>query len=162
MNGLLIFVVLLLAGNMVWGFEKGFIRVLYSLLGWVAVLALTVRMTAPVEKWLESITAVHGAVPGTFAAFLVALILAKLILLLVLRLTDLITKLPLLKETNRCLGVLAGTGKGLLAVELVMLLIALGQNTEIGILMINWIYESHVLTFLYENNVVRMAVMALL
>lgn len=162
MNWLLIFVVLLVAGNMVWGFEKGFIRVLYSLLGWVAVLAFAVWMTAPVEKWLDSMVAVPGTIPGTFAAFFTALILAKMILLLVVRLSDLVTKLPLLEETNRCLGVLAGTGKGLLAVELVMLLVGLGRNTEIGILMVNWIYESPVLSFLYENNVVRMAIMELL
>ncbi|MDD6492378.1 MAG: CvpA family protein [Firmicutes bacterium] len=162
MNWLLIILVLLAAGNMVWGFEKGFIRVMYSMLGWVVVLALAVWMTEPMEKWLNSMSAVHGTISGTFAAFFAALILTKLILLLLVRLMDLIAKLPLLKETNRFLGVLAGAGKGLLEVELVMLLITLGRNTEIGILMVNWIYESPVLTILYENNVVRMAVMALL
>lgn len=162
MNWLLIFVVLLLAGNMVWGFERGFIRVLYFILGWVAVLAMAVWATAPLEKWLESVSTIHGKAPGIFSAFLMALIMSKLILFALVRTLDLIAKLPLLKETNRFLGILAGTGKGIFVIELGMLLISLGQNTEIGSCMLKWVYESPILEFLYENNVVQMAIMALL
>ena len=35
MNWLLILVVLLVAGNIVWGFFRGFLRVVYSMAAWI-------------------------------------------------------------------------------------------------------------------------------
>ena len=162
MNWLLIIVVLLVAGNMVWGFEKGFIRVLYSVAGWIGALVLAVYLTKPLEVWLESVSAVHGKISGMFVAFFVALALTKLLLLLVVKILDLVAKLPLLKQTNRLLGILAGTGKGIFVVEILMLLIALGHNIGVAGLVVELIYQSPILTFLYENNIVKIAIMAFL
>lgn len=38
MNWLLILVVLLVAGNIVWGFFRGFLRVVYSMAAWILIL----------------------------------------------------------------------------------------------------------------------------
>lgn len=40
MNWLLILVVLLVAGNIVWGFFRGFLRVVYSMAAWILILVL--------------------------------------------------------------------------------------------------------------------------
>lgn len=37
MNWLLILVVLLVAGNIVWGFFRGFLRVVYSMAAWILI-----------------------------------------------------------------------------------------------------------------------------
>ena len=43
MNWLLILVVLLVAGNIVWGFFRGFLRVVYSMAAWILILVFVTR-----------------------------------------------------------------------------------------------------------------------
>lgn len=57
MNWLLIVVVLILAGNLVWGFYKGFFRVIYSMAAWILILFFITWVTPYVSGLLiEHIT----------------------------------------------------------------------------------------------------------
>lgn len=56
MNWLLILVVLILAGNVVWGFCKGFLRVLYSMIAWIVILVFVTWATPYVADFLADKT----------------------------------------------------------------------------------------------------------
>ena len=153
MNWLLILVILLVAGNMVWGFTNGFVRVLYSMLGWVLVLFLTVWATPQLAEWMEVNAFVQGTLEESFAAFVIALLLSKIILSFAVKALDLIAKLPLLKEANCVLGILAGLVKGLFLTELMFFVVSLGRGTTLGNTLEKLITEAPVLTWLYKNNI---------
>lgn len=67
---------------------------------------------------------------------------------------DLIAKLPVIEGANRLLGGAAGLVKGVLLVWLLFAFIALGSATAVGTVLISRIYESELLVWLYENNLV--------
>ena len=52
MNWLLILVVLLVAGNIVWGFFRGFLRVVYSMAAWILILVFVTFATPYVADWM--------------------------------------------------------------------------------------------------------------
>ena len=56
MNWLLILIVIVLAGNIVWGFGRGFVRVLYSMLAWIVILFFVTWATPYVTDFLEEQT----------------------------------------------------------------------------------------------------------
>lgn len=56
MNWLLIIVILVLAGNIVWGFSRGFLRVIYSMLAWIAILVFVTWATPYVANVLTEKT----------------------------------------------------------------------------------------------------------
>ena len=162
MNWLLILVILLLAGNMVWGFSNGLVRVLYSMLGWVLVLFLTVWAAPQLSKWMEVNAYVQGTLESTFAAFTISLIASKLLLYSIVRALNLIAKLPLLKEVNSFLGIIAGAAKGLFMIELLFLVVSLGRETTFGNTLEELIVAAPLLSWLYNNNILLDVVTALI
>lgn len=62
MNWLLIIVILVLAGNIVWGFSKGFLRVIYSMLAWIAILVFVTWATPYVANVLTEKTNIDNRV----------------------------------------------------------------------------------------------------
>lgn len=62
MNWLLIIVILVLAGNIVWGFSKGFLRVIYSMLAWIAILVFVTWETPYVANVLTEKTNIDNRV----------------------------------------------------------------------------------------------------
>lgn len=155
MNWLLIVVLLIVAGNMVWGFEKGLFRVLYSLIGWIVILALATVLSPQVGLWLQSCTPIHGDGESRVAAFFLSLVVVKILLTVLVRILDLFTRLPFLDQVNRFLGILAGLMKGVFLIQLFFWGIALFQKTEAGQMLIRLIYASPVLAWFYENNLVK-------
>ena len=55
MNWLLILVVLLVAGNIVWGFFRGFLRVVYSMAAWILILVFVTFATPYVAAWIPEL-----------------------------------------------------------------------------------------------------------
>ena len=55
MNWLLILVVLLVAGNIVWGFFRGFLRVVYSMAAWILILVFVTFATPYVADWMTEL-----------------------------------------------------------------------------------------------------------
>ncbi len=65
MNWLLIFVLLFIAGNVIWGYRRGFLRVAYSLAEWLLIL-IAVTWAAPyVNQFLSE----HTGIPAAVAAY---------------------------------------------------------------------------------------------
>ena len=62
MNWLLIIVILVLAGNIVWGFSKGFLRVIYSMLAWIAILVFVTWATSYVANVLTEKTNIDNRI----------------------------------------------------------------------------------------------------
>ena len=62
MNWLLIIVILVLAGNIVWGFSKGFLRVVYSMLAWIAILIFVTWATPHVADMLAKTTNIDNRI----------------------------------------------------------------------------------------------------
>lgn len=67
-------------------------------------------------------------------------------------------ELPIVGSINRLGGVLFGAAEGLLIVWLVLLIISLFEDSEMGRLLYEQIYSSRFLTLLYERNVFVMAI----
>lgn len=62
MNWLLIIVILVLAGNIVWGFSRGFLRVIYSMLAWIAILVFVTWATPYVANVLTEKTNIDNRI----------------------------------------------------------------------------------------------------
>ena len=62
MNWLLIIVILVLAGNIVWGLSRGFLRVIYSMLAWIAILVFVTWATPYVANVLTEKTNIDNRI----------------------------------------------------------------------------------------------------
>ena len=62
MNWLLIIVILVRAGNIVWGFSRGFLRVIYSMLAWIAILVFVTWATPYVANVLTEKTNIDNRI----------------------------------------------------------------------------------------------------
>ena len=233
MNWLLILVVLLVAGNIVWGFFRGFLRVVYSMAAWILILVFVTFATPYVADWMTEHTGLdtrieknckeklQNAVAGeeksteeisdiladdilegrdgiragfikmpanvwnqigdthkladgwmeqsglynTIAskasslamkaiAFVIVMLITVIAFHLIATAIDLVAKLPVIGEINHMLGGIAGLIKGLLLVWLVFAFAAMGAATEAGSVVIDAVYQSEILQWLYENNLI--------
>ena len=195
MNWLLILVVLLVAGNIVWGFFRGFLRVVYSMAAWILILVFVTFATPYVADWMTEHTglntrieknckeklqnAVAGEEKGTeeqntqeqsglyntiaskasslamkAIAFVIVMLITVIAFHLIATAIDLVARLPVIGEVNHMLGGIAGLIKGLLLVWLVFAFAAMGAATEAGSVVIDAVYQSEILQWLYENNLI--------
>lgn len=237
MNGVLIAVAVVVAGNMLWGMYKGFFRVIYSMAAGILILVLTVGGTPYLAKWLTENTSIDTKIeqgcrerlenlvensledektgsadesteqtelaklkeklPDTlfgqlldqneltenyleksgiydalasraseFAvkgiSFLTLLAVVAIVLGTLASALDLVAKLPVIEDVNRLLGLAAGFAKGVLWVWLAFAVVALGGATEMGMALVKQIYDSPVLVWIYENNILLMIIMRFL
>ena len=94
----------------------------------------------------------HGAANliGTF----IVLIITRIILFVLDKVLGLASKLPLIGQADKALGIVAGALKGLIWSFIVLAVIAVltltGTNTEL----IQLVNESPILLWLYENNII--------
>lgn len=103
----------------------------------------------------ESIS--HFIVNGI--ASLAAFIVGVVALFVIARLLNLVSKLPVIREVNHFLGVLAGLILGLIVVWIFLYLVAIFCTSPFGILMTDYIQRSMVLTWLYNNNLILYLIM---
>lgn len=92
------------------------------------------------------------------AAFLIVMILLRAVVLAL----DAIAQMPVLRGINRFLGLLLGSLQGLIIIWLIFLGITIFSSTEGGKQMMSMIYESPVLSFLYDTNLFLKNVMKLI
>lgn len=241
MNWLLIIVILVLAGNIVWGFSRGFLRVIYSMLAWIAILVFVTWATPYVANVLTEKTNIDNRIesnldeklhelvigdtngqkedrepdaqnPGQgkknyrdlqmklpdavtnklfdtnkiadqilegsgaydvvagratdlvmrVISFVLVLLIAVISFHLLSVVLKVVEKLPLIGGINRLLGLFAGLVKGILIIWLAFAIIAMAGTTDIGIVLISYIYESPLLIWAYENNFVLTLLMTFL
>lgn len=88
----------------------------------------------------------------TGIAFFASLIIILIVLRVIAGALDLFAKLPILKGLNRFCGLFAGLLKGLLIVWLIFYVVAITCTSSFGLLMLDQINHSVLLSFLYNNN----------
>lgn len=225
MNWLLILVVLLIAGNIVWGFFRGFLRVVYSMVAWILILVFVTFATPYVAEWMTEHTSLNtkieesckeklrnsvageekntegstqaqkdlsglgmklpatvwnqigdthkiadrwmeqSGVYNTIAskatslamkaiAFVIVMLITVIAFHLIATAIDLVAKLLVIGEVNHLLGGIAGLIKGLLLVWLIFAFAAMGAATKLGGTVIDAAYQSEILQWLYENNLI--------
>ena len=200
MNVLTIVVLAVIALCAYGGYRQGFLRVAYSLAGWILVLGIVTFSSPYITRFLEENTkiqdtvkekclehleeskeeeqenivqsAAHGAEEllensgvyeniaesvsrfilegiSFFAAFLLASVLVRCLA----GVLDIVSHLPVVKDVNKALGVMAGGIKGLLIVWLAFYLLAVCITNEYARGIYTYVKESPVLLFLYNNNI---------
>lgn len=223
MNLLLIAMLIVVAGFMIWGYWRGFVRIAFSLVSMILVILLVSWVAPYLTSYLKENTKIYedltekcsqqiqhaaenaiqnteeaaaggetqadgillpkiwvqelltkagdavedtvengglyrqaGAYLADWAlkgiAFFAAFLLVSIVLRLVVGLLDIVTKLPLIKGVNRFLGGAAGLVQGILVVWLFLFLVAVACTSTFGQMMLGYVKESEILSFLYENN----------
>lgn len=224
MNWVLILVLLILLYNIMRGYRKGFLRIVYAMVSWIVVLLFVMWSKPYINSFLLEHTALYEKIEahceekvrenaekkaeegmsnqnselarlginlpdaainniiekasgattdflessGVYTelakalanfvvegiAFFIALIGAGIVVHIISGILGIVSQIPILKGVNRFCGIFAGGIYGLLLVWLAFYIIALCSTSEIGSVMISYIYESDFLKFLYENNIV--------
>lgn len=95
-------------------------------------------------------------------AVILAIIAAQIVVQIISQLLGIISHIPVLSGVNRTLGIFAGGIYGLMIVWIAFYIIALCSTSEIGGMLVSYIYESRLLTYLYENNLVLTLIMSFL
>lgn len=111
--------------------------------------SITDSSVSPVYKNLAStISAV--VIKGVVSV--VIMILSVIIVYVVGAMLDIVSKLPVLNEANKTLGILAGAVKGFVLIWVLFAVLSFFGVTETGRILISCVYENSILTWLYENN----------
>lgn len=87
-------------------------------------------------------------------SFIIALVISWLIVGMLSQAIGIASKIPVIKGVNQLLGFLAGGIYGLILVWIGFYLVALTSAGETGRTIVSYIYQSPLLTYLYENNLV--------
>lgn len=111
--------------------------------------SITDSATSPVYKTLAStISAV--VIKGVVSVII--MLLAVIIVFVVGTLLDIVSKLPVLDEANKTLGIIAGAVKGFVLIWVLFAVLSFFGVTETGRMLVSYVYENPILTWLYENN----------
>jgi len=226
MNWVLIIVLLLLIWEMMRGYQRGFLRTIYSLVSWLIVLVFVMWATPYIDTYLLEHTSLYetiethcadevrrtaennteqavgqnagneslaelginlpegvlndilettGAAADEFLessgvyeqvakgmagfivegiSFFIALIAAWILVHFISRFLGIVSKIPIIHGINKILGIFAGGIYGFILVWIAFYLIALSSTSELGGVLVSYIYQNPLLQFLYENNLV--------
>lgn len=94
--------------------------------------------------------------------FVITFIVVSILVFVVGKILDLISKIPGLKQLNSVLGAAAGFAEALLVIWIVFMIITLISSTELGQSALKLINDSKLLSFIYENNFISKKIFALI
>ena len=95
-------------------------------------------------------------------AFVLSFVVTIILIRLILYAVDILTDLPVLGGINRAGGIVLGAVQGLLWLGIIFLVIALFADTPAGRVLMEQIRSNPVLSWLYNNNFLTMAIMRIL
>ncbi len=144
-----------LEGNGIWLPES----LIGELAGSVAATADEILESTGIYEEIASEIA-HFIIKGI--AFFAALIIAGVLTHWITHILDLVSHIPVLHGTNKILGAGAGAIKGLVIIWLILYIIALCGTSETGRQLLSYIEGSHILSYLYENNILMQIIMLFL
>ena len=104
--------------------------------------------------WFHTFASKASSLAMKAIAFVIVMLITVIAFHLIATAIDLVAKLPVIGEVNHMLGGIAGLIKGLLLVWLVFAFAAMGAATEAGSVVIDAVYQSEILQWLYENNLI--------
>lgn len=85
-------------------------------------------------------------------SFILTFIVILVLLWVICIALDIVSKLPLLNQLNKTAGLVAGLLHGLVVVWLFFILVTVFQSTGLGQQAMEMIYDSQVLSLIYNNN----------
>lgn len=94
-----------------------------------------------------AVAAVNGV------SFLVSLLLATLLIRMLAYALDIIARLPIINGINKSAGALVGVVKGILFIWIILMVLTIFCNTEIGRQGLELVERDDLLKWLYEQNV---------
>lgn len=94
-------------------------------------------------------------------AFVVMLIVIYVIIRILMGISHIINKVPLIGGVNRILGAILGLFEGLLVIWCLGIIVMMMASTPLGMKMVDVINSSSFLKFLYDNNGIVLGVNAL-
>ena len=158
MNWLLIAVICIIAWNVVRGYTRGVLRMVYSLAAWIVMLAAS-TMAAPYvrdqilsQTGIEPVSAQLTNAIMTGLSFFIVFFLLGIVAYIVRHIIRKIERVPVIGTVNRIAGFAVGFIKGMVIVWLLLALTSLFAASEIGQTMTAYINDSMMLRYLYENN----------
>ena len=160
MNWLLIAVICIIAWNVVRGYTRGVLRMVYSLAAWIVMLAAS-TMAAPYVRdqillqqsgAYDTISAQLTNAIMTGLSFFIVFFLLGIVAYIVRHIIRKIERVPVIGTVNRIAGFAVGFIKGMVIVWLLLALTSLFAASEIGQTMTAYINDSMMLKYLYENN----------
>ena len=176
LNWLAIAVLMLFAAFIVYGWHKGFFRILISFVGTIIIIIATVIISPQVSRFIINNTDIYlkteqkvisaifdglyfpvvtggisrlminaGSFVGVYIAF-------WLILKLLMKSSDLLAKLPVIKTLNKTLGAVIGGAEALIIVWIVFFIIIMFLGNELGGRLLEGVQDSVFLRYLFNNN----------
>jgi len=97
--------------------------------------------------------AVTGFIIGA-VAFLVTFIIVYILLKIISHLLNLVSKLPVLKQINGLLGLVAGLAEGYIVISLLGIILAAISATEFGNYVLLQVNDSVILSYVYDHNLI--------
>lgn len=85
-------------------------------------------------------------------AFIITFLVFCILLWILCRVLDIVSKLPILNQVNKLLGLLFGIVHGFLIVWLLCILLTTIMSTDLGYQIMKEVNESSFLSFIYNNN----------
>ncbi len=182
MNWMLIIVVIIFLIAIFRGWRRGLLRLLFSLVSIIVLIALFSALNPYISTFLKDHTGLYARIEewcagmfeerigtglGFFTntaadvaadwilkgmSFLITFLIALIVVLIILRLLGLVNKVPVVGKINRVLGLVGGAVEGYLVVCLVMLFVSLISGTELGGTLAENIESNSLLSFLYDSN----------
>ncbi len=183
MNWLLIAVMIVLCICIIHGWRLGLLRLLFSLVSWIAMIVLISYISPYISKFLGNTLGIYNLIEkkcektlqtrlgtglefltsqGAEAAtelilkgmvFIIALIVVIILLRIVYRLLGIANHIPILKGINRNLGLVGGAVEGYILVSLFFLFVSVIAGSQLGILLTEYIEDNEFLSLLYYYNV---------
>lgn len=87
-------------------------------------------------------------------AYFITFVVVGILLRLLFQVLDFITEIPVLKEVNHIGGLLLGAIEGLIGIWIFFLVVTFVGTTPFGMAMYQYINDSIILTYLYDNNII--------
>lgn len=155
-----IIVVVFLVAAVVYGYSRGFLKILISTLALVVTLVLAFLLTPAVANLLDKTSLgielnkqIVPHISVKFIAFLLIAILIFIVIRIILKIANVINKIPIIGGINRIFGAIVGLAEGLLVIWIASLIIKAIAFTPFGMQAINVINQSEFLKFLYDKNI---------
>lgn len=161
-----IIVIAFLVAAAIYGYCRGFLKILVTTLALVVTLILAFLIT-PAFASLLAKTAIGTALAKTplpqvalrIVAFFILAILIYIVIRIILSVAHVVTKIPIVRGINRFFGGIVGIIEGLLVIWIACMLIQSLSFTEFGMKALEVINQSPVLKFFYDNNLLTMIAM---
>lgn len=153
-NWFCVFVVALLVAGMLYGHYLGFMRSALAL-GTLVLTIFLARILLPIVKSL--LTGVFhleqvSDVKLTLIIYLVLLILIFILLKVFIKVTDIVSKIPIIHGLNQIAGAVLGVGLVLIALWFVGLLLEAFDSSKVSIYLQAQIDANKFLTYIFSHN----------